>query len=74
MVVRDLLIFPSLNHHQTFHAAGVCTVECPRGTDVRKYATAEVCTVNINNERPPFCNGESLSELRKWLAFLTKEI
>ena len=41
MVVRDILACAQPNCHKTFTALGTPTVECPRGGNVRKYATAE---------------------------------
>ena len=43
MVVRDILACAQPNCHKTITALGTPTVECPRGGNVRKYATAEGC-------------------------------
>ena len=43
MVVRDILACAQPNCHKTFTAIWNPTVECPRGGNVRKYATAEEC-------------------------------
>ena len=44
------------------HRFGTLTVECPRGGDVRKYATAEERVAKkTENDRPPFWfYGESI--------------
>ena len=36
-----------LNRHQTSQAPGAVIVECPRGIDLHKYATAEECAAKI---------------------------